>query len=81
MRPRRDNLKNFVQDQDETKSLGTFSLKTKTLTNQRIELGNSYAARYFLGTNNFSIKNSFKPWTSSKTQNKSFQTTLEISKS
>ena len=30
MRPRRDNLQNFVWDRDETESLGTFSLKTET---------------------------------------------------
>ena len=29
-RPRRDKFQNLVRDRDETESLGTFSLKTKT---------------------------------------------------
>ena len=36
MRPRRDNLQNFVQDQDETESLGTFSLETETRPRPRL---------------------------------------------
>ena len=31
---RQDNIQSFVQDRDETESLGTFSIKTETLANQ-----------------------------------------------